>query len=87
MRYFKSKLKKIVSEKMGKSITHEEIAGITGVRRQTITTWMGDRPFRRLDMAVLEPLAEWLEVNTEDLYEVVDVAESPEYNPAALLTF
>lgn len=85
MRYFRSKLKQKIQGKFGKNMpTHEEIAGVTGIRRGTVGQWMSDRPFRRLDMAILEPLAEWLECDTQDLYEEVEVDDSPDYSTAAV---
>jgi transcriptional regulator with XRE-family HTH domain len=82
MRYFRSKLKEKVHARYGKAIpTHEEIAGVTGIRRGTVGQWMSDRLFRRLDMDILEPMAEWLECDTEDLYEVVET-DTPEYSAA-----
>ncbi|MBZ0310437.1 MAG: helix-turn-helix transcriptional regulator [Anaerolineae bacterium] len=65
--------------KFGQKLTHEKIAEITGIRRPTITKWMGKRLFRQLDMGTVEPMAKWLDCHPEDLYEVVEVEdETPE---------
>lgn len=78
MRYFyRSKIKEVIYDKHGK-LTHEQIAKITKLQRPTITIWMSDRLFRRLDMDILEPIANWLECRPEDLYEIVEVDELSE---------
>ncbi len=74
--YFKSKIKPLIYQKH-KQLSHEAIADLTGVNRPTITKWMGNRLFRRLDMDILESLANWLECHPEDLYEIVEVDEMP----------
>lgn len=85
MKAFKSRLRHVVKEKLGR-ITHEEMAAKTGLRRTSITTWMGDRAFRRLDMQILEPLAKLLDCKVEELYEVVDVEEDIEVELIRVIT-
>ena len=74
MKAFKSNLKDAVTKYKGHK-THEQISEETGIRRVTITRWMNNKPFQRLDIRVLNPLSTWLGCEIEDLYEVVDVAE------------
>lgn len=59
-------------------MTHEQIAVASSITRcPTITTLMSDRPFTLLNMKILEPLADWLECDPYDLFEIIEVDELP----------
>lgn len=71
MKAFRSRLKQIVAEKHG-YLTHEQIASGAGLRRPTVTAWMSDRPFVVLRMDFVSKLADLLECDVEELYEIIE---------------
>ena len=71
-------LKRALEAREKRTITHQEIADATGVRRPTITAWMDwEARFRRIDAAIIGALAEFFGVEPSDVVEWV-YEEDPE---------
>jgi putative transcriptional regulator len=51
-------------------ITQEEIAEATGIRRPTISVWMGPRPIRRLDAETVVAFCRFFNCGLTDLVDL-----------------
>lgn len=85
---FRSKLPSLINrkqEQLRRKITQAEIAEETGVRQATVSQWMNWGEFKRLDAQVVAAFAEYLGVETTELYEFVpgESEAEPVANPAA----
>lgn len=67
------KLVKLVGQKegeLGRRLTQQEIAEMTGINAHTISRWMRGEPMARVEGVVLLPLMEFFDCTPNDLFDV-----------------